>query len=828
MVVGRGQQTITLAYSAPDLKVDYQYLFLTFIGFLYLAIGLFTLFRGTRGESTLFFLLTLLAFVVYVYTPAGRIDSTYRTLWLIEEFARIFLPPLTLHFFLRFPRPLFSGRRLILVLYAGPVLLAIAALNIYVFGNAVAVASPAATMQAIDRLEMISFAVYFTLAFVALTYTYRTSPGIGERKQVKWIYLGMATGFIPFLILYLIPFIWTGANSQFTTLAILPLALIPLAFAVSILRYKLWDVEVVIKEVLAYTITFVFGMIAFSTVNLLLSRMIEEALALERNFLAFASGLLIAGVLVPMKSRVETLLEMVIYRETYRHRVAMQEFAEELGRFRDIPELLEMIRERLADAIRIDRTNLYLSDGESFFVYAHESGIPPVVHEGDFAGIMRDRPVVLDEPRLPDASEVPYTLLRAGYRYMFPLVYRSELKGILICGAKRGEEPLSRDDLNLIGSLTAPVALAIENSRLYSRLRRQIDEIRSLKEYNENIIESSSSAIAVVAADGALLTGNQAFWDLVAASPDGPHTIEELFPPYASLAPRTEGAVEMETTNLAGELKSISVTASPFNQADAPAGTTVLVIVDVSERARLRRELQEKERLAALGVLAAGIAHEVNTPLTGISSYAQLLLADTPVSDPRYAILKKMEQQTFRASHLVNNLLDFAANRKRQIEIVSLRDAILSTVSIHDEALRSKDVRVEVDAPDDYFVDASFLDLQQVLTNLLLNARDAVSPGGNIRISLAGRPECALLTVRDDGHGIPEALREEIFKPLVTTKKDRGGTGLGLAISDRIVRTLGGEIAAANNEEGGATFSILLPLSKGATLTGRPTVPCVS
>src|ERR1043165_9891688 len=122
-------------------------------------------------------------------------------------------------------------------------------------------------------------------------------------------------------------------------------------------------------------------------------------------------------------------------------------------------------------------------------------------------------PLMLTEPRLPDASELPWQLLRSGYRYIFPLRNRGELQGLLLLGTKRGEEPLSRDDMHLLESLTAPVALAIENSRLYGRLRRQLEEIRALKEYNENIIESSSSAIAVVASDGTVRPAHHAFWD---------------------------------------------------------------------------------------------------------------------------------------------------------------------------------------------------------------------------------------------------------------------------------------------------------------------------
>src|SRR5262249_40895614 len=150
-------------------------------------------------------------------------------------------------------------------------------------------------------------------------------------------------------------------------------------------------------------------------------------------------------------------------------------------------------------------------------IYDPESGVPRRIGIGELMSIPQDGPMILSEPRLPDPSDLPWQLLKNGYRYVFPLRNRGELQGLLLLGTKRGEEPLSRDDIHLLASLTAPVALAIENSRLYGRLRRQLDEIRALKEYNENIIESSSSAIAVVARDGTVLTANRAFWDLVGA-----------------------------------------------------------------------------------------------------------------------------------------------------------------------------------------------------------------------------------------------------------------------------------------------------------------------
>ncbi|MEO8218439.1 MAG: ATP-binding protein, partial [Acidobacteriota bacterium] len=769
----------------------------------------------SRGESLLFFFMTLMSFIVYAYSPAGDVDLLYKVLYLIEDFARIILPPLTLHFFLRFPRPLVRSRWAIPAIYAFPALLALWEIDLLILGNVVPIASLATSSIIVERWQVLHFAIYFTVAFAALAYTYRTASVAGQRRQVQWIFFGMGLGFFPFLFFYLIPFVLKGSETGYTSLAILPLALIPLAFAVSILRYRLWDVEVIIKEVLAYAVTFIFGVVAFSTINLFLSRMIEEQYGMERNFLAFTSGLLIAGVLIPVKGRIESLIDMFVYRDTYRHRKAMIDFAQELASFRDLGELIDSVRERLAAAINLHQLNLYVREGSRFRILQYEQAIPSQITDGDFPVLPVNRPLTLDEPHLPHASEVPGRLIANGYRYLFPLRHRGELQGMLIVGNKRDQEALSRDDTHLIGSITASVALAIENARLYGRLRQQLDEIRSLKEYNEHVIESSSSAIVVVAGDGTVLTANRAFWELVGVGPDSQERIAQLLPAYAELDLPLGMTAEIHSVNRAGQEKYLTVSANAFSAMDAPPGTIVLVLGDVSERVRLERELQDKDRLASLGLLAAGVAHEVNTPLAGISSYAQLILADTPQDDPRYAMLKKMEQQTFRASHLVNNLLNFARNRSSSNEKVDLDDLIRSTVSLHESLFEARHITVHLDIADPVTVHGDHYQLQQVLTNLLLNAKDAVSEGGLISVTLLKEGGWAKIIVSDDGPGIPTEMGRKVFQPLVTTKQAQGGTGLGLAISERIVRSHGGEINLESGGGPGATFSVSLPLSTG-------------
>ncbi|HET6264132.1 MAG TPA: ATP-binding protein, partial [Usitatibacter sp.] len=242
----------------------------------------------------------------------------------------------------------------------------------------------------------------------------------------------------------------------------------------------------------------------------------------------------------------------------------------------------------------------------------------------------------------------------------------------------------------------------------------------------------------------------------------------------------------------------------------------VLVIQDVSDRVAMEHALREKDRMAALGMLAAGVAHEVNTPITGISSYAQMLLAETSASDPRYELLKKVERQTFRASRIVNSLLEFARKRQNEWRPVSLVALVDECAELLHERRQEKRVTLHWQRPDS---DGARVlgddgELQQVLTNIMLNAIEAMAKtGGNLRLTVetdenSGR---ARLLVEDDGPGIPKPMLEKIFQPFVTTKLGQGGTGLGLAISYQIVHNHGGELRV-ESEPGRTRFTIELPV----------------
>src|SRR6185436_5079469 len=241
----------------------------------------------------------------------------------------------------------------------------------------------------------------------------------------------------------------------------------------------------------------------------------------------------------------------------------------------------------------------------------------------------------------------------------------------------------------------------------------------------------------------------------------------------------------------------------------------LVVLEDVTSRVRLEEQLQQREKLSSIGLLAAGVAHEVNTPLTGVSSYTQMLLGMLSETDPKHALLLKVRRQAERATNIVNNLLNFSrtgdATEFTELDMSRVLD---DTLQLLEPQLRGNQIEiVRGYDPDSLPVFGNSGKLQQVFTNLLLNARDAIPTGGSIRISTIPSDDDDSLTIEvaDSGTGIAPENVAKIYDPFYTTKGVGRGTGLGLAVSYGIVQEHSGHISVESTPGHGTTFRITLP-----------------
>ena len=824
LVVLRDDRLATVAYRRPAVDLDLPYLVLAFIGLGYLVVGLYTLWR-TR-EGTVFFLWCLASAALYVCSPVFPIDRIGQWIYVADELARILLPALTLHLFLSVPRALAPPARATLpFVYLPASVLATLQIDLFLFDGRLVFGRPTATaLQLLDRLDLVHLLVFAAASIVVLAQRLKRVEEWEQHRQLLWLMVGMACGYAPFFAIYGLPHL-AGIRlpELVSAVAVLPLLSVPLAFAYAILRFRLWDLGLIVRNGLSYTLTLLIGVSSFSLLDLAIRRSVPESLDFTRDLLTFFGGLLVAGLVVPAHRGIHGALERLQYGRAFGRRRALVRLGQELLQERDLDRLCAALLSELGQGLDLARANLYLVQGGSLVAVRPEPGLPPSIGRdalpdpfwaGDFE--------TLGAETLPgEPAGFEQRLHVAGYRYAFPLAVRGTRIGLAVTSLRRDGRPLDSEDVDIVRALLDQAALAIENAQLLDQVHRQLEHVVALQAHNQGILESSPAGIAVIDPEGRVVSANLAFAAL-AGRPRGEMlglALEQLLPDVELPAPGA-GLTQITCLGADGEERHLDISVAPFQ--GGRDGQRVVVLQDVSARVAMEIALKEKDRLAALGVLAAGVAHEVNTPLTGISSYAQLLLAETDEGDPRHELLKKVERQTFRASRIVSGLLEFARQPGRERRPVDLVEVVAETAELLRERMSAKGVRFQRVTPEAAaVVIGSEGELQQVLTNLMLNAIDAMAPqgGGELVARVEARGERVVVEVEDGGPGIPEAQLQTIFEPFFTTKRHQGGTGLGLSICYNIVEQHGGRIVAENRATGGSRFTVDLPRAEPGPAT---------
>jgi PAS domain S-box-containing protein len=272
----------------------------------------------------------------------------------------------------------------------------------------------------------------------------------------------------------------------------------------------------------------------------------------------------------------------------------------------------------------------------------------------------------------------------------------------------------------------------------------------------------------------------------------------------------------------------IKLTLSPLppgRGTESPAEQAYVVIArDVTSERQLENRISQTEKLAGIGQLAAGIAHQLNTPLGSILLSAQML-AENDLPEDEAEDVERIIRQTGQCRQIIKGLLNFARPQGGERGPVVLAEAIHETVYLMEKNLKVASVEIDLDIDDPATVHGNRNELDQVFFNLLVNAVDAMPEGGSIAIGVGpGDPGEVQVTVQDTGPGVPPSYREKVFLPFFTTKDYGKGTGLGLSIVARIVHEHGGRVELDHTVATGARFILSFPLAD-ARAGGEPSRP---
>ncbi|HEX8853102.1 MAG TPA: ATP-binding protein, partial [Pyrinomonadaceae bacterium] len=483
----------------------------------------------------------------------------------------------------------------------------------------------------------------------------------------------------------------------------------------------------------------------------------------------------------------------------------------------------------------VKRVAIFIEDASAPAGYrvARAAGLSSVmVVPPDFREMIRTRSASTGVVRADDLDLAPETtsFVRRALHYYVPCVVRGRMVAVIGLGRSADGALLSSEDVEILRTVSGYVAVAIENSLLYQEQQERAAELEMLKEFNESIVESINVGLLAVDSGGRITGCNTALEEMLEVRRDEAigQRVEDLFAEdFADTLRQVLGGhgwellelrriYKLHTATRSGRPLILNGALSPLKRTDSSVHTGALVVLeDVTSRVRLEEQFQQREKLSSIGQLAAGVAHEINTPLTGVSSYTQMLLGMLPETDPKHSLLQKIRRQTDRASGIVSNLLNFSrTGGATEFTEVDINRVLEDTLQLLEPQLRHSRIDLVRDYAEDLptaFANAG--KLQQVFTNLLLNARDAIPDSGRITLRTKGREEDGevIIEVADDGIGIAPENVARIYDPFFTTKGVGRGTGLGLAVSYGIVQEHSGHISVESAPGRGTSFRITLP-----------------
>ena len=436
-------------------------------------------------------------------------------------------------------------------------------------------------------------------------------------------------------------------------------------------------------------------------------------------------------------------------------------------------------------------------------------------------------------------------LLRADVRphlYPAPETHEKFLKALAERGVLRNyEETLRRKDGTLLHTLQNITAARDARGRITQIRGLMLDvtdqktfqsQLQRERDFNQKILNTTQSMILVLDTAGLISYANRRCYE---AGYQENELIGHRLVEWVEASHREDFDAALETTahghqvdNLElrvrrsdGSMGHFSISLSPMRDEQNTVNSVVVVMTDITDAALLQAKLAHSEKMATIGRLVSGVAHEVNNPLAAILGFTDLLLENPNVPLPAREDLQIILQETQRTKDIVQDLLSFARQRPVQRELVNVNNVLRQTIKLRSYDFASHGVEVTEDFEEALLPAlGDSQQLQQVFLNILNNAYDAVQEAGQrgrIRIHTRRQGEMIEVAISDNGTGIADPQR--IFDPFYTTKQAGKGTGLGLSICYGIVRAHGGEIQCWNEEGAtGSTFVVRIPLATESAL----------
>jgi two-component system nitrogen regulation sensor histidine kinase GlnL len=683
------------------------------------------------------------------------------------------------------------------------------------------------------------YAIYFVLAGLILLVNYgRDFKGAraGQRNELAIILVGVGVT----IGITLLSFVLGFAIDRPSLLWLAPLRVVLFSLIISygIATRKIMEVGTLLRRIISYTLLVAYLLALYAVVWWVVSTALNS-IPNHRSIAHVAAAIVIAIAMAPARGVSQRLAERLFIRShQLDFRATVSKAAQILSSVTTLRDLLDRFANTVAEAVGADRVFILLPQKQGF------SQAYPAVDPGSRyrMELTRDQatieqltssrePIVLDELHrvrpTPQLRRVMRQLDSLQIALAMGIYARDQLAGVMLLGARRSGRIYGTVEQNALQVLCGQLAVAIENAELFT-------EVQNAKIYNETLLEKLTSGVIAVGTDERItvfnneagqITGlnSQEMLDCMIA--DLPEPLRE---PLLKTLATGESEVNHELILRSGdEGLVIRASTSIFHGEDRQVMGALMVLTDITSIKRLELQIRRSDRLASLGTLSAGMAHEIKNPLVSIKTFTQLLPERYQDSDFRETFSNLIGHEIERIDSLVNQLLRFARPAKPHLKPMHVHEVLEKSLRLVSHRLQQKQVKLTrlFDAHIDT-IRADSDQLEQVFLNFFINAMDAMKNGGELSVrtdirmeeqwisdtarSNGEAVEVLRITIRDTGEGIRREDIAHVFDPFFTTKDY--GTGLGLSVVHGIVQEHGGQIEVESEPQKGTAFHILLPL----------------
>ncbi len=687
------------------------------------------------------------------------------------------------------------------------------------------------------------YAAFFVAAIIALvisTWRDLRSTSGGEHAELAFILIGGLSGLTGSLLL---AFILEGLLGQSRAIWFAPFRVFffSLVVAYGIATRKIMEVGLFFRRAISYSLLTAYLLALYGLVWWLVFAAFESQLPNGAKSLAHVlAAVVVAFAMAPARGVSQTLADK-LFLGTRRldFRSTMNEAAAILKSVTTLQDLLERFAKTIAGAVATDRVFILLPEHNVFSQHYPLSNpglaASDLVLSNDDAIIQYlegyQETLVLDElhrmRQTPELEAVEKRMASLQVAVAMGIFAREHLAGVMLLGPRLSRRIYGSVEQNALQVLCGQLAIAIDNAQLFT-------EVQNAKIYNEILLENLTTGVIAADADGRItvfnneaeqITGSQSKDLLERSIEDLPASLRELVQETLQSKERPENR-ELVLDSAEGGVV-VRASSSIFHGQQGNMLGVLVVLTDITALKRLELQIRRSDRLASLGTLSAGMAHEIKNPLVSIKTFAQLLPERYQDSDFRETFSNLIGHEIDRIDSLVNQLLRFARPAKPLLKPMHVHSVLEKSLQLVGHRLYQKEIkltrswRADMDT-----IRADADQLEQVFLNFFLNAMDAMKRGGEMVVSTEIRPaeewvaavsgtngdvhELLRITVRDNGDGIRSEDIPHVFDPFFTTKDY--GTGLGLSVVHAIIQEHSGQIEVESELSKGTAFHILLPL----------------